>query len=166
MFFAFLPFIVLLFFIINPKYSPVILSYKRTKIISSFLESTKKQNTINPQEFWALREFYSPGSLSVNKSAVSGPFLSFISDKIKSYESLVAKYNINRKWPPVNLVGKRVDYLTESELIYRENNMMRIIFLKPISQMITANAVYDYKDKDKKLLEDKLWYVDTSIDLK
>lgn len=49
--------------------------------------------------------------------------------------------------------GKRVDYLTESELIYRENNMMRIIFLKPISQMITANAVYDYKDKDKIFLE-------------
>lgn len=135
-------------------------------MITSFLESTKKQNTINPQEFWLLREFYSPGLLIINKDATAKPFLIFTSNKIKSYESLVAKYNINRKWPPVNLVGKRVDYLTESELIYRENNMMRIIFLKPISQMITANAVYDYKDKDKKLLEDKLWYVDTSIDLK
>ena len=122
-------------------------------MITSFLESTEKQSTINPQEFWSLREFYSPGLLMINKDATSKPFLIFTSDKIKSYESLVAKYNINRKWPPVNLEGKRVDYLTESELIYRENNMMRIIFLKPISQMITANAVYDYKDKDKIFLE-------------
>ncbi len=102
----------------------------------------------------------------INKDATSKPFLIFTSDKIKSYESLVAKYNINRKWPPVNLEGKRVDYLTESELIYRENNMMRIIFLKPISQMITANAVYDYKDKDKIFLEKKLWFVDSTIDLR
>ena len=165
-FFAFSLLVFLLFFLINPKYSPIFLPLKRTKMITSFLESTEKQSTINPQEFWSLREFYSPGLLMINKDATSKPFLIFTSDKIKSYESLVAKYNINRKWPPVNLEGKRVDYLTESELIYRENNMMRIIFLKPISQMITANAVYDYKDKDKIFLEKKLWFVDSTIDLR
>ena len=135
-------------------------------MISSFIESTKKQNTINPQEFWALREFYSPGSLVINKNATSEPFLVFRSNKIKSVESLVPKYDINRKWPSVELSGKQVDFKTNTELIFRENDSLRIIFLKPIFQMITANAVYDYKDKDKKLLEDKLWFTDTTINLK
>lgn len=166
MFFAFSLLLVLLFFMVNPKYSPIFFPYKRTRMISSFLESTKKQNTINPREFWALREFYSPGSLMVNKNATSEPFLTFTSDKIKSFESLVPKYDINRKWPPVDLSGKQVDFKTDSELIFHEDNLLRIVFLKPISEMVKANAVYDYKDKDKKLLEDRLWFVDTTVHLK
>lgn len=165
MLFAFPILILFIYLIINPRLSPVLLSYKRSKMIKSFIESTKKQNKINPKEFWALREFYYPGTLKVNKYLYPQPFLVFNSNKITSTEALVDTTNSKPLVFP-NIQGKKLIHKSLFELIFYDNpSKLRIIFYKPISEMITANAVYDYKDKDKKLLENKLWYVNTLINL-
>lgn len=132
-------------------------------MVSSFIASTKKQGEINPREFWALREFYAPGIITVNKTATATPFLVFRSGKITSYESLVPAAAAQAK-VALAIPGNEVYFRSNTEAIYRENGAVHIIFLKPINEMVTANSVYDYKDKDKKFLEGKMWFVNTVID--
>lgn len=38
-----------------------------------------------------------------------------------------------------------------------------LFFIKPISEMSITNGFFDYKDKDKDLLEKKAWFVATKI---
>lgn len=132
-------------------------------MLSSFISSTKKRGKINPQEFWALREIFAPGVISVDKPATVSPFLVFKSSKITSDELLVPAAGNNSRTLPTVPRKQQVDFRTNTELIYHDNTTMHIFFLKPISEMVKANATYDYKDKDKKFLEGKLWFVETTI---
>ncbi|PIY68532.1 hypothetical protein COY90_05385 [Candidatus Roizmanbacteria bacterium CG_4_10_14_0_8_um_filter_39_9] len=162
--FSFISLLILIFISVSPRYSSVFFPSQRAERLQGFITNTQSHGLINAQDFWKLREMYYPGILTFNKNAYPNPFVTFKSDKITSYESLIPLPDLNRKWPPVNITGKKILFENKNELIYfEEKNVVRIVFIKPISEMITANAFYDYKDKDKKLLQDKAWYVTASV---
>ena len=104
-----------------------------------------------------MREFYSPGVIQFKR-----PNLTFTSSRILSRETLVDKNTTLQSLIP-SLIGEKIIYKKESELITSKGNITHIYFVKPISEMATANGFFDYTDKDKKLLEDKNWYVSTMI---
>lgn len=125
--------------------------------LSSFIKNTVKNKTISAQEFWQLREFYSPGVIQFNKRN-----LIFTSNKITSHESL-----IDKKITLDSLISPKkswhILYKNTNELIATSGTDTLIYFIKPVSEMAQANGFFDYKDKDKKLLENKNWYVETKI---
>lgn len=125
--------------------------------LSTFIKNTIKNKGISAQEFWQLREFYSPGIIQLNK-----PNLTFISNKIISHEALVdKKITLQALLPKMN--NWHIVYKKTNELIATSGNDTVIYFIKPISEMTQANGFFDYKDKDKKLLENKNWYVTSKI---
>lgn len=54
-------------------------------------------------------------------------------------------------------------YQAPNELIATNAKEVVIYFIKPISEMKRANGFFDYKNKDKKLLSNKNWFVTTII---
>jgi hypothetical protein len=144
------------YFLLQPRVSnifPFIREYR----LSSFIRNTIKNKNISTQEFWELREFYSPGSILLEK-----PNLTYTSAKIISYETLVSKDNTLK----THISFKRdwhILYQNTNELIASSGKTTYIYFIKPISEMSKANGFFDYKDQDKKLLETKNWYVETKI---
>lgn len=144
------------YFFLQPRISNIV-PFIREIRLSGFIKNTIKNNHISAQEFWKLREFYSPGTISISK-----PDLSFISDKIISKETLIDnKILFDSLFPKLD--GWKIIFIKPNELITTKNNETLIFFIKSISEMSQANGFFDYKDKDKKLLENKNWYVVTKI---
>jgi hypothetical protein len=125
--------------------------------LSSFIENTKKNNAISVQEFWQLREFYSPGIIQFNR-----PELIFTSQLISSTEKLVPDSTRLYDLIPTTNHGK-VLYKSQNELISRMDGLIYVYFTKSISEMETANGFYDYKDKDMELVSNKNWFVSAII---
>jgi len=129
----------------------------RTLRLSSFIKNTIKNNSISVQEFWQLREFYSPGVIQLDK-----PNLTFTSNRVVSHETLIDKnLTLESLLPQSN--NWHIMYKKTNELIATSGNDTIIYFIKPISEMAQANGFFDYKDKDKKFLTGKYWYVYTII---
>jgi len=104
-----------------------------------------------------LREFYSPGVIQFNK-----PNLTFTSDRVVSHETLIDKNLLLESLLPQSY-NWHIVYKKTNELIATSGEDSLIYFIKPISEMVQANGLFDYKDKDKRLLENKSWYVITKI---
>jgi len=125
--------------------------------LSSFIKNTINNKNISAQEFWELREFYADGVIKLNR-----PLTTFTSSRIVSTETLV---NVDETLK--NIVKRDKDwnilFENDSNLIAQKNSKTVIYFIKPISEMSKANGFFDYKDKDKKILENKKWYVFTKI---
>ncbi|PJC80938.1 hypothetical protein CO008_00470 [Candidatus Roizmanbacteria bacterium CG_4_8_14_3_um_filter_36_12] len=144
------------YFLLQPRVSNMV-PFIRTLRLSSFIKNTIKNNSISVQEFWQLREFYSPGIIQFNK-----PNLTFTSDRVVSHEDLIDKnLTLESLLPQSN--NWHIVYKKTNELIATSGEDTLIYFIKPISEMAQANGFYDYKDKDKKMLENKNWYVITKI---
>ena len=144
------------YFLLQPRVSNTI-PFIRKLQLTTFIKNTIKNNSISAQEFWQLREFYSPGVIQVDK-----PNLTFTSNKITSHETLIDKAITLQSLLPKSS-NWHVLYQKTNELIATSGNETFIYFIKPISEMVKANGFFDYKDKDKKLLENKSWYVVTKI---
>lgn len=144
------------YFLLQPRVSGVF-PFIRQYRLAQFIKNTIKNKHISPQEFWQLREFYSPGVITFKK-----PDLLFKSARIYSHETILGK---NVKLSSLVPKNKRnnVIYENENELISTQDDLTTIYFIKPITEMATANGFFDYRDKDKKLLENKNWYVVTQI---
>jgi len=144
------------YFLLQPRVSNMV-PFIRELRLSSFIRNTIKNNAISAQEFWQLREFYSPGVIQFNKQN-----LIFISNKIISHEVLVDKKTSLQALLP-KMDNWHILYKKTNELIATSGNDTIIYFIKPISEMAQANGFFDYKDKDKKFLTGKYWYVYTII---
>ncbi len=127
----------------------------------------QKNDAVDAQEFWQFREFYYPGALMVNKEGLSTQplniislpkdslyFTSFRSRYIQSDEFLVSADTLG------TILNKKYN---KSFLLTQEKNRVILVFIKPVKEMVRANGFYDYKDKDKKLLEGKSWLVVITI---
>lgn len=181
-FYIFLLILVLfLFTLLSPKISSFLYPFKRGFLLDSFLSDTQAHKTIDPQKFWQFRDFYYPGIINFDKRGLrnldsfslvedspinlgkqTAPFLHYSSKLIESYEMLVTNatspmfsLNTTKNW---NILYQNVD-----EMIISNDKEILIVFVKPASEMVKANGFFDYKDKDKKLLENKSWYVVTKI---
>lgn len=121
--------------------------------MKSFIKNTLKNNIISAKEFWQLREFYSPGIITFDNK-----ILEYKSQKVTSREILVKKTDyLQTHVQPTK--DYQIIFQRKNELITKKDGVTFIYFIKPISEMRTANGFFDYEDKDKALLRDKMWLV-------
>lgn len=148
--------LLLAYLLLQPRISNII-PFVREYRLSSFISHSKKNNSISAQEFWQLREFYSPGVILLNK-----PKLLFTSSKITSQETLIdKKITLDEMLPKES--DQQILYKNGNEQISTDESAIYVYFIKPTTDMVQANGFFDYKDKDKKLLEGKSWYVSAII---
>jgi hypothetical protein len=166
-----------LFFVLPPKIQSQLSPSQSQKLLITFIDQTKQNQKVDPQQFWQTREFYSPGSAFLQKEGLpqqqtkdilstagirTNPqvtlhsFLLFQSPKWQSLETFVTKETIPDLITINNAnYSKIID--TPALQLYENDNSYKLIFIKPIKEMITANGFFDYKEKDMALLKDKYW---------
>lgn len=150
-------FLVLIAYLFLQPHISNVLPFIRQHRLNSLINNSIKNKAISAQEFWEFREFYAPGTIKIDR-----PSMTFKSNRITSIETLV-----NSK-STLKAFVKRSDkwnilFENETNLIAQEDSSTYIYFIKPISEMSRANGFFDYKDKDKKMLENKKWYVYTKV---
>lgn len=163
----------ILVLLLHPTISSILFPMKRQAMLDTFIHTIQNKKDIDPQEFWKFREFYYPGSLVVNKKGISMKtpytfnsslhpllFTVFKSNYIESYEYLISSNDLNDVIP----FNEDFTIFLDSSVAYRDRGKyVEVVFIKPVSEMIKANGFLDHKDKDKKLLEGKYWFVYTII---
>src|SRR3989344_1180556 len=75
--------VVLLILIIStltllPKLSSKVFPKEQSKMLKTFISLVVKNQSINPQEYWEFREFYSPGFFTFSKTGIDN----YTEDKI------------------------------------------------------------------------------------
>ena len=179
--------IVINFLLLQPKISTWLFPFKRQTIWQGFIQKVEKDKKIDARSFWEFREFYNPGSfvferdglsqkkvneqlnnlrISLSGNTFSIPFLLYNSGKMESLELLVTTNELNKIINNLNIT-KNVIYKDSSSIIYKEReNTVKIIFIKPTDEMVTANGFYNYRNKDDvKIYKDKYWLSISKIDL-
>lgn len=149
-----------LYIFLEPKILPSVFSIRNNNLLNNFIAKTVKEKNIDTQDFWKMREFYCPGVFSFDKT--KNPFLKYDCKWLKSEEFLTSSQTFNDK-----IDSKNVKILIENNQIqiYQDQRSLHINFIVDQSQMEKAVGVFDYRDKDKKLLKDKYWLDKTVIDL-
>lgn len=140
------------YFLLQPRVSnfiPLIREYR----MQSFIKSTLKNDEISSQDFWQLREFYSPGTITF-----SNRNLEFKSQKSISKEVLVKNTSSLQTYTQ-SMRNYRIIFQKKNEIIAEKNGIIFINFIKPVAEMKKTNGFFDYEDKDKALLKDKAWFV-------
>lgn len=170
------------FIIFSPRASSLLLPAKRDVTFNNFLENSKKNGQINPQEFWKFREFYSPGyfklmNQGLEKAEIETALqnIGIEPKKIDNYSSLfVSRHSISldgltkedslSSTVSINMFQNILFKNKNSVIFKNKNGETFIIFLLPVSEMKKANGFFDYEGKDKNLLENKNWFSLTKID--
>lgn len=170
-----------------PKIYTRLFSFKKSTLLTSFIEESKRNHLIDGRKFWMLREYYSPGSFTFKKVGFQikdikptlekltvtikphtsvFPFLIFQSDKFNSIEALATT---NKLHTIVSLPEKNKDCIIEQPstyMCYTDSHTLMIIFIKPMSEMMITNGFYDYKtDEVKKITKDKYWLVISKVEM-
>jgi len=141
--------------------------------LSAFISNTIKAHHISAQEFWQLREFYSPGLGVLNKEGVKtsdysinypfqlnnvgNPFFVYSSKHIQSSE-----YMVDASLNPLKILNDKAwktMFKTNNEYIFSNKNTTLIIFIKPVAEMKQANGFIAYGDQDKEFVKNKEWLV-------
>ncbi|QQG44560.1 MAG: hypothetical protein HYW86_01430 [Candidatus Roizmanbacteria bacterium] len=180
------------FLIFQPKLSTWLFSFKRQSIFNNFMADVQKNKAINARTFWEFREFFNPGyftferdglskkqtaealkkvRISLNSNVYYHPFLIYNSDKLNSIEFLVQTNELNKIINNVNdltlNVKKEILNTPSSHLYYDSDKTVKILFIKPVDEMVLANGFYNYRnDEDVKIYKDKSWLSITSVNLK
>lgn len=170
------------FLLLSPHISSRINPLQRKTMWSDFEKKIITKKDIDPKEFWQFRDFYYPGALQVNTFGLNKdliikesqtvpflfskyndlyPFLIYKSDKIKSIEYLTKENTINKIGSLSSAVNLTVN--NDHILFYTSQNVAYLFFVKPVGEMLQANGFFDFKKRDKELLKDKYWFVETSI---
>ena len=177
--------IISLFTFLSPKISSQVFPFKRQAILNEFINATKQRGSIDPQEYWQFREFYSPGYFifsrtGIEKSSVqqsnekigikydekqlSLTFLVFSSPLANSLDILTTESDLNKIVDLKQFSKENFIFADKNSLIYREDSRtIKIIFLMDNSKMRIANGYFDYGEKDKLLVENKNWFNVTVI---
>jgi len=172
--------IALLFFFLQPKVAASVFPSVREARRTDFLKKVEEAGQINPQDFWQFREFYSPGSFTFNEKYIdvaSGlqlkknvvlpvprvGLLSFNSVHAQSEESLI----VPEAWPSVvtahHINAQRILFQTPHTYIYTDGAQTKILFMKPISEMMTANGFFLYNDLEKEKFKKYYWLDETTL---
>ena len=179
----------ILWLLLQPKISSRIplLKFKKDHRLEQFIGNSEKNQTIDPQKYWELREFYSPGyfvfkrgglkkeeitekleevNVPITAENLTFSFLTFNSPKWNSLEALVEKSSLHDYVKEDKLIGKEILVNNERLLIYNEGPVIKIIFLLPMDPMENANGFFDYREVDHQLVKNKYWLNLTKIDKK
>jgi len=133
--------------------------------LQQYISEVRHDNTIDPEQFWEFRDFYTSSTSNFNPDnlAVGKPFLSFQTSRVTSYDYLLK--DIPKLAYPKD--SKLVDNILTSndELVYIQDNILHIRFIKSQSEMQKANGYFAYFGTDLKPYIDYYWYNDTTIRL-
>lgn len=160
-------FICLLFTVFQPRISVILYPYIRQQKLNAFVRNIDLNESVSAQEFWQFREFYYPGQIKIDRNGLKyhafyslpplthpKQILLFKSKYVESNEYIIDKDTSELvKIFSKGKTHKLVEYPDRFELF----------FIKPISEMSITNGFFDYKDKDKDLLRNKVWIVATRI---
>lgn len=170
----------LLFVILQPQVSSLLFKVKRDVLLNNYIQQIDLQTNIDPQAYWMLREFYSPGYFTLNKTGLANkdmekirydilvvfsrkltPILTFQSPKSLSVEFLTTYSNISSfiKRPEGAIIIKN----NNREIIYKSDTRIVIALLLRINEMKKANGFFDYTGDDKEFLKGKYWLTVTSF---
>lgn len=184
--FTILLFVIIFSFVIfSPKLSSLVFSLRRETVLKEFINETKIHGRVDPQNYWKLREFYSPGhfifsrdgiaesilmntlkeiGIDYNSKNVDLTFLFFSSEKLHSLDMLTKQASLSALINQKQIREKDIIFMNKNSLIYKEKqNLIKIVFLMSNSDMQLANGFFDYKDKDKNLIKGQNWFNITSL---
>ena len=150
-----------------PKVSARLLPYNRSNEITTFVQQVRQTKQVNPQAFWELREFYSPGYFRVEKNGIEIshdqlsfvkrstplPFSFFTAPLTKSYDFLVPQSSLSAY---ISHPYTKILVQTPTLLISQGTDNTLIAFILPTSELLKANGFFKFSE-DKKLLEGKYW---------
>lgn len=160
-----------------PKLTSSIYPQKRAVILNQFIASTEKNGSLNPQEYWQFRDFYSPGFYSFNRHGLgkdktstfintthimltdptANIFLKFTSPKLTSLDILTSKSTLDDV-VSMNGSNKNIIYNDKTTKIFRQTpNTITILFEKTGNDMKKANGFFDYQNEDKNVTDGKYW---------
>jgi hypothetical protein len=180
-----LVFIVVLFIVLSPKVSSLLIPYKNEVLLNEFIQSTKAAGEINPQAYWQFREFYSPGHFMFARAGITTSLIEnatgkigikydqkkidltdllFSSQRLSSLDMLTKQSSLSAIFDKKQFKIGQVIFMSKHSLIYQEDaKTIKIVFLLPNNDMKMANGFFDDTDIDKKITEGENWFNITSI---
>lgn len=153
-------------------------SHYRRQLLDKFISQVEADQKIDPQKYWYFRERYSPGNLSFNSQAIDmlqtfkitnleelkpTVLLNYQSKHLSSTDSVTPEPHLIKKPTP----GSDEKYIiNQDNLILQkiDEHHLKLEFVLPISEMKKANGLFDYKDSENQLLENKFWLNQTLIE--
>ena len=170
--------IIAAFFFLQPKMAALFFPQVRAARLAAFLQHTKATHQINVQEFWQFREFYSLGSFQFNhqEAEVAGGLklpkyfsaptvwlLSFHSPFLVSWDSAVSQSDWQRYFPQ-HVSPQQIVFQNSTEIIFWEHpKVLKIVFVKSITEMVSANGFFDYTPHEHEILNGHYWLNETWI---
>lgn len=176
-----------LFVFTQPKLSAYLFPFKRQAMWKEFKQTVVATHAIDGQTFWKFREFYYPGSftfepngfgkeLTAQKAkelsitllpqATASAFLIYESGKLNSFEALVNPGDLAATVKDDGFVRPAEESFDGSYTMYVSGKKARILFIKPVSEMVKANGYFDMKNKqDAARIEGKYWLSVSEITL-
>lgn len=141
-----------------------------------YKKSLERDLTVEPQQFWEIREFYGKGDILFSKDSLdkdkvrsalhnigislkdpaAKPFMLYVSPRWITIDSFVSSTDIIKL---VDLQDQKITKGTTTNIYIddQDNKKIVLLFVKPISELEKANGYFDYKQWDKELLKDKYW---------
>lgn len=168
------------FVIFTPRVSALLFSPKREMTFNSFLDKTKQEQSINPQEFWKFREFYSPGYFELMDQGLEDSDTQSALSEMGVEPNNIIYTSVFRSKHTISLDGlteaeslkeiidlnslQNIVFQNENSIIFMNDKDERIIiFILPISEMKKANGFLEYEGKDKELIKNKNWFNITKL---
>jgi hypothetical protein len=175
--------VIVCFFTLIPKLTSTIYPQKRDAILNQFITFTKQNGSLNPQEYWKFREFYSPGYFTFDRNGLvkdktsafinttnimltdptANVFLQYTSPKLNSLDILTSKSTLDDV-VSINGSNKNIIYKDKTTQIFRQTpDTITILFIKTANDMKKANGFFDYQNEDKNITVGKHWLNVTNI---
>lgn len=170
--------LIALFGVLQPSISARIFPQKRELVLKNFLQQVQQKQELSPQDFWQFREAYSPGSFSFDEqtASVAGVLnlyhldspktvlLEYHSPLVTSKDEVMDEVSAFELWLSINQNIQRTIFADPTtHVFYDQQNVLRIVFIKSIDEMKTANGFFDYTKQEQNLLRGKVWVNETWI---
>ncbi len=142
------------------------------------MKLVEKDNAINVQTFWIFRERYYPHSIEFKEAGYKNfdaqsifnslpiemprdlfSFLTSKSTHSKSFEGLTSDKALSYLEKQDRDESRQYILKNSNELVFIQDGTLTIIFLKPVGDMMKANAYYDLKGRHSSVVEKKFWIV-------
>lgn len=178
---------ILFFAILTPKISIKIFPFLREKKLKEFKNYLLKTTEFNSQIFWQFREFYCPGYFIFKKEGLNIKndlffkevkaflkntknvipwFARYHCSYLKSFEGLTEKEFLDDILNLKEIVNRSIIFKKTDEFVFFQEKKSKnyyIIFLLDQQKMKKAVGFFDYEEKDKELVKDKIWLDITKI---